>query len=384
MSDSKNEAKKRVGFSLDYDGCSEILFNYPRGAQESSVNKLREKFIGSLKSRAKGGNISLFNGSSRQYEEAEDESRRDNRNGHCFTNLKELAKNQNWHFESFRVSDECTSKLSNSDKEKLLDNYQTFLSHNQSYPGMEKTLFLILQLQIFASYRKDNEPADFYFIDDRDDIINLVENTFKNFPHKIPSGINLHICKFTNRDYRTKSVGELDQIGDVIQEHALIAGTGPKWQDLDFSFFSKKRILPSALSATLVAGAMLAGTYLAKYYGDHGAQLLWKNTFSTPEASTISAEACTLMFLVMVVLVLHYLYEKNKALNSGSEHSKNVPLSDFENHKHFKPAALQMKDILGKFYLESFANYIEENLESTEINSQKPSQNYIGYQFLGD
>jgi len=196
---------KKIVLSLDYDSHADVLFNEPREVLQTLVNKalsyegnfirgarpaLNDYFthIGAMD---KDSEVTLFVGSNRQDCRMDKLNANLHKNGSCFPNYERLAKNNSWTFNRLLYADKHnTNNLDYSPGTAMSDK-----SVQGNFLGVKsfsnKIALIEMQLKDIARQYPE-QSVDFYFSDDRDDILKGLYDHFGN----VYQMIKLHFIQF--------------------------------------------------------------------------------------------------------------------------------------------------------------------------------------------
>jgi len=185
--------------SLDYDGCSDILFDDVVTTQsiksESTLRHLRSLFEELLnRITADSSIVELYVGSDRQDNQLDNLGNSVNRNGLCFKNFEKLCNEKNWRFKKLLMADianllPCGHSMENSGVKITND----FVKIN-NWSSKSKSVILNHQLQDVIK----NHPGDeinFYFMDDHDYNIRSVVEYFGKSRNLIPDNIDFYLVE---------------------------------------------------------------------------------------------------------------------------------------------------------------------------------------------
>ncbi len=182
-------------FSLDYDGCGEVLFPEMLHTNEFTIQDVTEsrkhlKNFFQEKIKASGEEkpqVELYVGSNRQSQHFNRINKLNNKNGDCFSNYAKYAEDNNWTFKPLLLADVRNNQATGS---------------AISNPGLECE-FDKLKIETLKYQIKDiaknhpNDTIDLYFLDDDASghgILSALEKKLKKV--KFPSNITVHLVKY--------------------------------------------------------------------------------------------------------------------------------------------------------------------------------------------
>jgi len=180
-------------FSIDYDGCGDLLFDElfldMREVHHPKLTELRHKFESYLTQTAIGSNtVEVYVGSNRQDRSLDKRLAKKNNSGLCFENYEKLCAQKKWNFRKLLLADiennlPAGSAMSDDTLQCSFDRPKI------------KTLEHQLQ-DIASSYPEDK--IDFYFFDDDYYRIMLdnINTHFAENKEKKPANINLVIVRY--------------------------------------------------------------------------------------------------------------------------------------------------------------------------------------------
>jgi len=192
---------KTIIFSLDYDGCADILFQYA-GMEEDwpeyqktlhDSKVLLEDFF--KKKCTPDVRVELYVGSLRQSRSLDLSGQRRNNNGSCFKNFAKYAEEKKWIFQPFLLADvenqfNETYKAGTAIKDPMLECKPDNLKFN------------ILKNQIkHISKMHPKDEVEFYFLDDDPDhkILSALKKEFVK--GKFPENITINFTNFNWYSY---------------------------------------------------------------------------------------------------------------------------------------------------------------------------------------
>lgn len=171
---------KVVIFSLDYDGCSDILFkeykacydyyqadpaNRPEYREAAMLFLLQEKLAEFLKEKAKEAKeVEGYIGSNRQSPALDKLNASNNQNGLAFTNLRQFYENNGWTFRSLLLADVEHHLRPGS----VFKNQRLCSCNTHAHFDRDKIQIIENQLLDAAKNYPDDE-VHFYFLDDDQD-----------------------------------------------------------------------------------------------------------------------------------------------------------------------------------------------------------------------
>lgn len=226
----------KVIWLLDYDGCSDAIFNEmtPGVTRPTYEAKKPNQFssdplAGEIqKDIEKRNTVSIGIGSNRYSTERDQDLAKDKGNGPCHANLKALAGELGCEFEPLMLADPYNQKKPGyafSHPDEALE----------SPPPIElkdlenKVSSLYMQLHHAASTRQGNETITVNFVDDLGDILNQLKDFFTEHPDFIPEGIKLNLFQYT----------PYEKAKDVNLYYSFDTGTGP----IDSNYLNTTRYL---------------------------------------------------------------------------------------------------------------------------------------------
>ena len=196
--------------SFDFDGC---LFNYNYlRSSDKDVIKHNKHFLDSLKqeSNAFSHTITMI-GSARQSKELDMRGAQKNNTGSCFLAIQHITRYLKATFNTLLFSDIIGDLVEGTSYKRLLSHNVHQEKHACAFFDNSKVMLLYAQMHHIAM-QNPNETITFYFYDDRDDILNGLNNFFKHNPDMIPSKLNLRLQQYA---------------GHHINPVAIVQGTGP-------------------------------------------------------------------------------------------------------------------------------------------------------------
>ncbi len=184
---------KIVVFSIDYDGCGDILFNeikakYPQ--HKETLQWLANSFLQCLKDiAASADHVILYVGSLRQSIEIDHRNCENNKNGLCFLNYEQLCRENKWEFNKLLLADVENKLLTGK---AMQDEQYTCI------PSTNKIDIVQNQFADISSNHATDE-INFYFIDDdpNNEILNSLKNHFQIKNQTIPPNITPHFERFS-------------------------------------------------------------------------------------------------------------------------------------------------------------------------------------------
>jgi hypothetical protein len=194
--------------SFDFDGC---LFNLRYiDSENKDVITYNQPFLDSLKKENNKYTQSFaFIGSNRQSKEVDDMNARPANKGSCFPAIQKVARYLGIKLDTFLLADiygDLADGVSFAKAiEKPLDNLHASWTFDET-----KATILYAQMHKMAC-AFPNEPIEFEFYDDRDDILNELQNFYSKHHHLIPENITLKLIQYA---------------GNAPQNRATIKGTG--------------------------------------------------------------------------------------------------------------------------------------------------------------
>lgn len=207
---------KIVVFSLDYDGCSEILFdttvykqfeqcyNYYHAAprdpgrqpyrenaeQFEKMKNFRKKLNDFLDEKAQDAKeVLVYVGSNRQSIDFDVWNANRNKNGLCFDNLPKLCKDKQWRFCPLLLADTENGKIAGS---AIMNKQLTCRFDKTKVETIEGQL-----LDVKKRFPSLDDNVEFYFLDDDQEQIILPalknHNEAKANKQALPKNINIHL-----------------------------------------------------------------------------------------------------------------------------------------------------------------------------------------------
>lgn len=227
-----------VIFSLDYDGCSDILFkeyqryydyyqadpaNRPEYREAAMLFLLQQKFVEFLKEKAKDAKeVEGYIGSNRQSPALDRLNAKMNDNGLAFINLPQFYQSNGWTFRSLLLAD-IEHRLSPGSVFKK----QSLCPCSRAHFDQDKIQIIKNQLLDAAKNHPDNE-VHFYFPDDDTDKKMLPrlkayfekEENREKFKH-----IHLHLYEFDYYKAVKENKETLIEIAHIPGEKQVAANT---------------------------------------------------------------------------------------------------------------------------------------------------------------
>lgn len=204
--------KKITIFSLDYDGCGDLLFEeiIKVTGDTPTMRELQNKFYTYLDNATIGSDIiELYVGSNRQFIKKDRAASKQNKNGSCFKNYAILCDKKGWIFRKLLLADvenNLPSGSAMSDPSVICD------------MGESKIKILASQLrEVRNNYPVGEYEVDFYFLDDdpKGILLSGVIKYIMNHPKIKPNNVNFFATElhWTNELYRgINSICEFAQI----------------------------------------------------------------------------------------------------------------------------------------------------------------------------
>jgi hypothetical protein len=211
-----------VIFSLDYDGCADILFKEQIERKHSNIEWTKERLL-SIQKRfldylnilaSIGEQVELYNGSLRQCDRINLLNMQRHKNGNCFENYellcnsKTLHENKEWKFKNLLLGDTI-------DQVGFLPFYYV---KNASFFDKDEvnrpSTFRSGKIGIIANQLTDtaknhpNDTIDFYYMDDRDTELQLILDYFVLHKKDIPPNVNFILihCDWTSKVLSTEII----------------------------------------------------------------------------------------------------------------------------------------------------------------------------------
>jgi len=191
-------------FSLDYDGCSDILFDElivgldPTNSEKKELLHQRKNLEKFLDEKAtESSETELYVGSLRQSHDLDEENHRQSKNGRCLTNLPKLSDEKLWKFRRLLLADEQNKKAAGTAFEDKRLKCKLGLKNN----AIKSFKIATLMAQLCdASKNHPDKKIHFYFLDDdnRDYILSGIQQYVEhdiNFTKSYPN-ICLYLIKF--------------------------------------------------------------------------------------------------------------------------------------------------------------------------------------------
>ena len=238
--DSKPLQKKRIAVhSFDFDGC---LFNmeylkFPGSQSEKVIGANRNLFnyIANRINQEKFSEVIIMSGTARQSHEIEkfneyargwfggepDYSRR---TGLAAPMLKaicdeiSLTAKHNCVLDPVLMSDIYGGRKAGHNYGNIINTAYEGL-HDKSVSDEYKITLLYMQIHKVASENPDAE-IDFNFYDDRDDILDKLDNKFFKYPNLLPKNIVLHLNRYNGVDLT--AISRFDSEPRIIKGEGLI------------------------------------------------------------------------------------------------------------------------------------------------------------------
>jgi hypothetical protein len=195
-------------FSLDYDGCGDVLFDQLMsrwGHLKFYLLPYKEKLEEFLARKTKVGNaVELYVGSNRQSNNLDRLGHFNNQNGWCFKNYQELCKKNKWTFRRLLAAD-----IENGVEIGSAMTPCSTLDYTLPLNGSKVTI-IENQLRDVA-INHPNDKVDFYFIDDdppQDSLIKKLIHHFETNPNakKLLRNVRLHIVRFDRSESIEKAI----------------------------------------------------------------------------------------------------------------------------------------------------------------------------------
>jgi hypothetical protein len=179
-------------FSLDYDGCGDILFAEQveqRGRiLREEVLTIQKKLNNFLNEKAnQGDQVELYIGSARQSEELDIKGDHTNKNGLCYKNYDLLCKTKKWTFRRLLLFKD------------IIPSYESITPSDLEHIRRDRPKIPIIKYQLLEIAKKHpKSTVDFYFIDDdsNNSIFEYLINHLKKNKKELPINVRLHLVRF--------------------------------------------------------------------------------------------------------------------------------------------------------------------------------------------
>lgn len=200
----KHQIKHVVVFSLDFDGCADILFPdfneiHPKEADyENVIREMGDIFLNYLQDIISDVQfwyskdevaVVLYVGSARQDHYCDQLGHNQNKKGLCFPNYEQLCQSQGWVFNQLLYADVSNHLLPGTAMaDKTIRMLQVF----------DKNKVEIIDAQLDnIKLHYPNVPIDFHFIDDDAHDCQILDSLGRHFSKNRLHGIHLHLHKHT-------------------------------------------------------------------------------------------------------------------------------------------------------------------------------------------
>lgn len=339
---------KKIIFSLDYDGCADILFDerfagsdMESFGQELFVERQRlEKYLEEKARESDVCDVEVYIGSNRQDQLIDMILASKNKNGNCLRNIptfcaqntKRLAGGKVWKFNPLLLADVVNKKPAGSAAQDL--RLQSYIHGHYN-----KTPIIKAQLENIAkNHSHPDDEVHLYFVDDQEYVLSDLELSCRQGVTTIPSNIHVHLVRF---DWSA----ELDNSEPILRETAYIQGE----KIVKYVVADKKSsvvrpvspILPSLVSC----GFDHKDDYDAKISVEIYSYKFGDAEFATPEKKMQDK----LMDKLIELQAANDQPEKLKALFSVYLQFKNIDFSNNESIKNVKNAIRENLSALKTF-----------------------------------